>query len=203
MKQAFRKIFYRATLFAPLLAGAPALAGSVSTTLPDTEAGRIGAAVIAQINAGSPEQTGQWAPTILSSAFDQAAKEAILTQLAVAARESGGVDFVDARTQGPPGMLVVTIKARRTGQLAALVLLPDPTQPGKLAMADLAPVDPPELYAGWPKAAASRTRSRASPRARSTDWQTPPISLGASRYRTAPRRSSTSAVALPTGASAH
>ncbi|HEY6965217.1 MAG TPA: hypothetical protein VI407_08360 [Erythrobacter sp.] len=43
----------------PLLAGSAALAGSVSTTLPDTEAGRIGAEVIAQINAGSPEQTGK------------------------------------------------------------------------------------------------------------------------------------------------
>lgn len=155
MKRAFRNILYSAAFLAPLLAGAPALAGPVSTTLPDTEAGRIGAAVIAQINAGNPEQTEAWASTILSPAFDPAAKETILTQLAVAARESGGVDFVDARTQGPPGMLVVTIKARRTGQLAALVLLPDLEQPGKLVMADLVPVDPPELYADWPKAGAS------------------------------------------------
>ncbi|WP_301750106.1 hypothetical protein [uncultured Erythrobacter sp.] len=89
MKQAFRKFLYRATFLPLLLVGAPALAGPVRTTLPDTEAGRIGAAVIAQINAGSPEQTEQWAPTILSPAIDPAAKEAILTQLAIAARESG------------------------------------------------------------------------------------------------------------------
>ncbi|HSF12763.1 MAG TPA: serine hydrolase domain-containing protein [Erythrobacter sp.] len=157
MKRAIRKSLFYASFLAPLLAGAPALAGPISTTLPDTEAGRIGAAVIAQINAGSPEQTEQWVPTILSPAFDPATKDAILTQLAVAARESGGVDFVDARTQGPPGMLVVTIKGRRTGQLAALVLLPDPEQPGKLVMADLVPVDPPELYAGWPKGGAPQT----------------------------------------------
>lgn len=154
MKRAFRKTLLRASLLTPLLAGAPALASPVSTRLPDSEAGRIGTAVIAQINAGSAEQTEQWVPTILSPAFDPAGKEAILTQLAVAARESGGVDFVDARTQGPPGMLVVTIKGRRTGQLAALVLLPDPEQPGKLVMADLVPVDDPALYAGWPKAGA-------------------------------------------------
>ena len=121
MKRAFRKALICGPLLVPLAAGSAALAGSVSTTLPDTEAGRIGAEVIAQINAGSPEQTGKWLPTILSPGFDQEAKEAMLAQLAVAARESGGVEFVDARTQGPPGMLVVTIKGRRTGQLAALV----------------------------------------------------------------------------------
>lgn len=156
MKQAFRKALICGPLLVPLAAGSAALAGSVSTTLPDTEAGRIGAEVIAQINAGSPEQTGKWLPTILSPGFDQEAKEAMLAQLAVAARESGGVEFVDARTQGPPGMLVVTIRGRRTGQLAALVLLPDPEQPGKLAVADLVPVDPPSLYASWPKAGASQ-----------------------------------------------
>ena len=118
MKQAFRKIFYRATLFAPLLAGAPALAGPVSTTLPDTEAGRIGAAAIAQINAGSPEQTEAWAPTILSSAFDQAAKEAILTQLHVAARESGGVDFVGLEGAG---LRAVVPGERVTVENAAMV----------------------------------------------------------------------------------
>lgn len=154
MKRAFLKNLLRTSFVLPLLAGAAALAQPISTTLPDTEAGRIGAAVIAQINTGSPEQTGQWVPTILSPAFDPAGKEAILKQMAVAARESGGVDFVDARMQGPPGMLVVTIKSRRTGQLAALVLLPDPEQPGKLAVVDLVPVDDPALYAEWPKAGA-------------------------------------------------
>lgn len=158
MTRASRKPLSSASFLAPLLtfaavvSGSAGLAGPISMTLPDTEAGRIGAAVIAHINAGAPEQTGQWVPTILSPALDPAARKAILTQIAVAVRDSGGVDFVDARTQGPPGMLVVTIKGRRTGQLAALVLLPDPEQPGKLVMADLLPVDDPALYAGWPKA---------------------------------------------------
>lgn len=158
MIRAFRKSHW---LLAPLIVCAAAASGTaafaepISTTIPDTEAGRIGSAVIAHINAGSPEQTGQWAQTILSPAFDPAARDAILSQLRVAARDSGGVDFVDARTQGPPGMLVLTIKGRRTGQLAALVLLPDPDEPGKLAMADLVPVDDPALYAGWPKTRAS------------------------------------------------
>ena len=130
-------------------------AAPVSSILPNTVAGEIGGMVIAHINADTPASIQQWAPTILSPSVDTVARAAILKQLAVAARDSGGVDFVDARTQGPPGMLVVTIKGRRTGQRVALVLLPDPEQPGKLAMADMVPVDDPALYAAWPKTAAS------------------------------------------------
>jgi CubicO group peptidase (beta-lactamase class C family) len=138
------------------LAGSPSNAGPVSTVLPDTVAGEIGAMMISHINADTPESIQQWAPTILSPSVDADARSAILKQLAVAVRDSGGVDFVDARTQGPPGMLVVTIKGRRTGQRAALVLLPDPEQPGKLAMADMAPVDDPSLYSAWPETGASQ-----------------------------------------------
>jgi len=133
----------------------PASAGPISTTMPDTAAGEIGGMVIAHINADTPEGIQRWGSTILSTAVDAETRAAFLKQLAVAARESGGVDFVDARTQGTPGMLVVTIKGRRTGQLVALILLPDPEQPGKLVMADMAPLDDPALYAGWPEAGAS------------------------------------------------
>lgn len=157
-----RKTLRPTVILAPLLAcaaavsGPAALAGPISTTLPDTEAGRIGAAMIAHINSDTPEQIGEWVPTVLSSAFDPAAKGMILTQIAATVRDSGGVDFVDARTQGPPGMLVVTIKGRRTGKLVALVLFPDPEQPGKLVMADMVPIDDPALFADWPEAAASQ-----------------------------------------------
>lgn len=141
--------------FAATVAGSPASAGPISTEMPDTPAGQIGAMMIAHINADTPESIAQWAPTILSSSVDADARVAILKQLAVAVRDSGGVDFVDARTQGPPGMLVVTIKGRRTGQRAVLVLLPDPEQPGKLAMVDMVAVDDPMLYAAWPETGAS------------------------------------------------
>lgn len=162
MTRAYRKALSCSSLLAPLLACAAAVSGAaaqaepISTTMPETEAGRIGAAVIAQINAGSPEQIRQWVPTILSSSADPNAGNLFPKQLALAARDSGGVDFVDARTQGPPGMLVVTVKGRRSGQLVGIVLLPDPEQPGKLVMADLFPVDDPALYADWPEAASSQ-----------------------------------------------
>jgi len=159
MKFSMRPRLIVSALLGPVLAlaasSAPASASSISTTLPDTAAGKIGAMVIAHINSDSPAVIEQWAPTILSPALDPEMRAGILKQLAVAARDSGGVDLVDARTQGPPGMLVVTIKARRSGQRAALVLMPDPEQPGKLAMVDLVPVDDPALYAAWPKAGAT------------------------------------------------
>ena len=148
-------------LLTPILAFAAASSSfastsPISTTLPDTEAGRIGGMLITHINTDTPERIQQWAPTILSTSVDANARSALFKQLAVAVHDSGGVDFVDARTQGPPGMLVVTIKGRRTGQRAALVLLPDPQQPGRLAMADIVPIDDPALYAAWPKAGASQ-----------------------------------------------
>lgn len=181
MVQSRRSCRFASSLLAPILSLAVALSpgaaqASIATTLPETPAGKIGGQVIAQINTNTPDGIQQWAPTILSSALDAEARAAILTQLAVAARDSGGVDFVDARTQGPPGMLVLTIKARRTGQRAALVLLPYPEQPAKLAMVDLVPVDDPALYAAWPKTGAAPTeiarlaRTTLDDLARATDF---------------------------------
>lgn len=162
MNLSIRPSLFVSSLLAPILAltaavaSSSASAGPISTTLPDTVAGKIGATIIAHINADTPDSIQQWAPTILSTSVDADTRTAILKQLAVAVRDSGGVDFVDARTQGPPGMLVVTIKGRRTGQRVAVVLLPDPAQPGKLAMVDIVPVDDPALYADWPKTGASQ-----------------------------------------------
>lgn len=161
MKISLRTTPFASSLLAPILAftivaaGSSASADPVSTTLPDTIAGEIAETVIAHINADTAETIQQWAPAILSTSVDTDTRAAFLNQLAVSTRDSGGVDFVDARTQGPPGMLVVTVKGRRTGQRVALVLLPDPEQPGKLAMVDMVPVDDPTLYAAWPEAGAS------------------------------------------------
>jgi CubicO group peptidase (beta-lactamase class C family) len=137
------------------LAGAAPAAAQISTTLPDTPAGKLGGAMIQHINTDDQQGIRRWAQTILSPAIADPDKADFLGKLASAVRDSGGIAFVDARTQGPPGMLVVTVKGRRTGQRAVIVLLPDPAQPGKLAMADLFPVDDPDLYAGWPKDGAS------------------------------------------------
>ncbi|MGQ7829749.1 serine hydrolase domain-containing protein [Altererythrobacter sp. Z27] len=162
MKLPFRPNRFVSSVLVPILtvtaavASTAASASPVSTTMPDTEAGEIGEMVIARINADDQTSIQQWASTILAPTIDASMQDAFLKQLAVAVRDSGGVDFVDARTQGPPGMLVVTIKGRRTGQLVALVLLPDPEQPGKLAMVDMVSIDDPTLYDGWPETGASQ-----------------------------------------------
>lgn len=134
------------------LTGAAA-AADPTTTLPDTPAGKLGGALIQHINSDDQQAIRRWAPTILSAGLSDEEKAGFIGKLASAVRDSGGVELVDARTQGPPGMLVVTIKGRRTGQRAVIVLLPDPAQPGKLVVADLIAVDDPALYAGWPKGA--------------------------------------------------
>ena len=151
----YRSLLLPILAFAASLSGSAANAGQITTTLPDTVAGKLGGTLIQHINADTAQSILQWAPTILSTSIGADERADLLKKLAAAVRDSGGVDLVDARTQGPPGMLVVTIKGRRTGQRVAVVLLPDPAQPGKLAMADLVPVDDPALYADWPKAAVS------------------------------------------------
>ncbi len=162
MKLVIRSIHFVSPLLAPILAitavvaSTSASANQISTTVPDTAAGEIGEMVMAHINTDSAESIQQWAQTILSPSIDSETRATFLHQLTVAVRDSGGVDFVDARPQGPPGMLVLTIRGRRTGQLVALVLLPDPELPGTLAMVDMVPVDDPALYADWPEAGASQ-----------------------------------------------
>ncbi len=138
----------------PAFALAAAISGACaapSTVLPDTPAGKLGATLIRHINTDDAEHIRTWAPTLLSPAVADGDREDFLKGLVSAVRDSGGVDFVDARTQGPPGMLVLTVKARRTGQRAVLVLIADPEHPGTLAQAALFPMDDPTLYDAWPK----------------------------------------------------
>lgn len=148
---------YRAFLFlAFALTVSAAAAGEISSTLPDTETGRIAAMLIQHINEDTPESIEAWGATILSASVSEADKAEVLKKLGAAVRDSGGVDLVDARTQGPPGMLVVTVKGRKAGQRVAVVLLPDAATPEKLAMFDMVAVDDPALYAGWPEGATPR-----------------------------------------------
>lgn len=140
------------------LSASAAGASPIATTLPDTDTGRLGGLLIRHVNTDSAAAIRQWLPTILSPSVSAADRTDLIGKFVAAVRDSGGIDLVDVRTQGPPGMLVVTVKGRRTGRRAALVLLPDPAQPGKLAMADLAPLDDPSLYADWPKTGASPAR---------------------------------------------
>lgn len=145
--------------FLPLLAFATttALASTAPATLPDSAVGKLGGELIRHINADTVAQIRQWAPTLLSAAINKEEGASFIDGLTSAARDSGGVDLVDAR-QDPrqPGMLQLAVKARRAGQQALLVLVADPAQPAKLVQAALVPMDDPALYADWPKGAVSQ-----------------------------------------------
>jgi CubicO group peptidase (beta-lactamase class C family) len=136
------------------LSACAAAAAPVSTTLPDTPAGKVGGELIQHVNTDKPAQIEKWVPTILSSAMDQGDQTNFAKNVASAARDSGGLDLVDVRNQ--QGMLVLTVKGHRGGQLAWFVLAADPAQPAKLGQADLVPMDDPALDAAWPKTAVSR-----------------------------------------------
>ena len=138
------------TLVIFLCASIPATAAP-SITVPDTPIGKIGSALIRHVNNDTPEQMRVWAPTILSPAIDKNGATDFVNGLVSAVRESGGVSLTDVHTQ--QGMLVLTVKVHRGGQLVLFVLAADPAQPSKLGHAELFPMDDPAIYADWPKGA--------------------------------------------------
>ncbi|MCQ4165896.1 serine hydrolase domain-containing protein [Tahibacter harae] len=148
-----RQCGLRAALALSVSFAAAAIAGP-GATLPDTPDGKLGAALIAHVNSDSPEQIRNWAPTILSPEMDAAAQAGFATSLADAVRDSGGVELTEAHEQR--GMLVLTVKAQRGGRVAVFLLRSDAAHPGRLAQAELVPMDDPSLYADWPKTALSR-----------------------------------------------
>lgn len=138
---------------AAFLAASISVAAASSTTVPDTPVGRVGNELLRHVNDDTPEQIRAWAPTVLSPAFDKDAADTFVDGLVSAVRDSGGVDLTDAHVQ--QGMLVLTVKVRRGGQLVMFILADDSAQPGKLTLADLMPMDDPALYADWPKTSVS------------------------------------------------
>jgi CubicO group peptidase (beta-lactamase class C family) len=128
---------------------------AASALLPPTPAGKLADALIHHINTDTPAKIRDWAPTVLSTSIAADDKAAFLTDLASAARDSGGVDVFDVRTDPhQPGLLEVAVKGRRNAQAALFWLVADPTHPQQLAQAMMVGMDYP-LYAGWPKEAVS------------------------------------------------
>ncbi len=138
---------------APFLCTSAAALAVPSVTVPDTPVGKIGSALIHHVNSDTPEQIRAWAPTVLSPAIGKDDAADFINGLVSGVRESGGVSLTEAHTQ--QGMLVLTMKVHRGGRLALFALAADPAQPGKLAHAELWPMDDPTIYAGWPKTAVS------------------------------------------------
>ena len=134
------------------------VAATAAATLPTTPVGQLGAQLIRHINTDSPAQMQRWVPSVLSAAVPQDDKADFVANLGSAARDSGGVDLFDVRTDPhQPGLLEIVVKARRTGQLGLFFISADPAQPSQLAQAHLVPMDDPALYADWPQKAVSHT----------------------------------------------
>jgi CubicO group peptidase (beta-lactamase class C family) len=134
------------------------VAATAAVALPATPVGQIGAELIHHINTDSPAQIRQWASGVLSASMPPDDKADFATNLASAARDSGGVDLFDVRTSPhQPGLLEVVVKARRAGQLGLFFITADPAHPSQLADAHLVPMDDPALYADWPQKAVSHT----------------------------------------------
>lgn len=149
-----RCLFIPALAFVALLPVSTAAVGAPTPArLPDSPVGRLGGELIRHVNTDTPEKIRTWVPTLLSSSIDKHGQADFIGKVVSAVRDSGGLDLVDVRDQ--QGMLVLTVKGRRMGQLALFVLAADPVRPGRLGQADLVAMDDPELYAAWPKGAVS------------------------------------------------
>lgn len=134
-----------------VLACATDTATAAPATLPDTPVGRLAGTLVRHIDADNPAQIRQWAPAVLSASVAPDDKADFITSLVSAARDEGGVDVFDVRTDPhQPGLLEVAVKGRRNGQAALFWLIADPAHPDQLAQAHLVAMDDP-LYAHWPK----------------------------------------------------
>lgn len=153
-KSVLPRLLAQALLF---LSAIPGVASAGNATLPDTPAGRLGSQLIRHVNSDNAVGIRKWAPTILSAEIPSADREAFISLLASSARDSGGLDVVDARSDPrQPGMLQVAVKARRNARQGLLVLTADAAHPDRLAQADLVAMDDPGLYAHWPREAPTR-----------------------------------------------
>jgi D-alanyl-D-alanine carboxypeptidase len=151
----FSALFALGALLWPL-AG---VAATAAARLPTTPAGQLGAELIRHINNDSPAQMQQWAPSVLSAAIPAEDKTEFVANLGSAARDSGGVDLFDVRTDPRrPGLLQMVVKARRSGQLGLFFIAADAAESSQLAQAHLVPMDDPALYADWPQKAVSHSK---------------------------------------------
>jgi CubicO group peptidase (beta-lactamase class C family) len=136
------------------------IATATPAALPDTAVGKLAGELIRHVNADTPEQMRQWAPTVLSTSVAADDKADFIASLVSAVRDEGGVDVFDVRTDPrQPGLLEVAVKGRRDARAALFWLVADPAHPDRLAQVHLVGMDDP-LYADWPKGPVSHTELR-------------------------------------------
>jgi len=141
---------------AALLAGTPAKAEAPK--LPDTTVGRVGGELVRHLNSDSPDALRRWAEATAAATPAEVRTE-FVSKVAEAAEESGGVDLVAARMDGP--WLVLTLRSHRGSRFAIVGLAPGRSAPDKLGGAFLAAIPDPQIYDAWPKGHVDRAELRA------------------------------------------
>ena len=76
----------------------PGLAATAVVALPATPIGELGTQLVHHINTDTPAQVTQWATGVLSASIPAADKADFVANVGSAARDSGGVDLFDVRT---------------------------------------------------------------------------------------------------------
>lgn len=154
-----RKTFPSLPLLLAAVLAWPLGAAATTPALPDTPSGRLAGQLLRHVNDPAEGPIRPWATALLSPAIAQDERDAFLAELVVAARDSGGLEVVDVRSNPrQPDMLQIAVKARRGSAIGLLVLAADAKQSDRLGQASLFPMDDPALYAGWPKDKVSHER---------------------------------------------
>lgn len=154
-----RKTFPSLPLLLAAVLAWPLGAAAATPALPDTPSGRLAGQLLRHVNDPAEGPIRPWATALLSPAIAQDERDAFLAELVVAARDSGGLEVVDVRSNPrQPDMLQIAVKARRGSAIGLLVLAADAKQSDRLGQASLFPMDDPALYAGWPKDKVSHER---------------------------------------------
>lgn len=154
-----RKTFPSLPLLLAAVLAWPLGAAAATPALPDTPSGRLAGQLLRHVNDPAEGPIRPWATGLLSPAIAQDERDAFLAELVVAARDSGGLEVVDVRSNPrQPDMLQIAVKARRGSAIGLLVLAADAKQSDRLGQASLFPMDDPALYAGWPKDKVSHER---------------------------------------------
>ena len=148
----------RVTALAGALAALPFTAGA-ATAVRDSPEGGLGDQLVQRIDTDSPAALRAWAERVIAPTMPKDDRAALLNELMIANRESGGLEIVDRRTDPrQPDMLQLAVRARRDGRQGLFVLVVDPKQSDKLTQATLFPMEDASLYATWPKGPASHER---------------------------------------------
>ncbi|QWT21094.1 beta-lactamase family protein [Bacillus sp. NP157] len=131
---------------------ASSAAFATSTALPATPVGSIAGELVQHLNTDNPTQMQQWLSGVLAASLSREDRDDLVANLVKAVGRGEHYDVFDVQTDPRrPGLLELVVRAGHANKLGLFFLMADPSHPGQLGQAGVAPMDDPALYAGWPK----------------------------------------------------